>query len=82
MIIKMLEIIPESVLDQENIEKITKLVSFPDKKVREEVGQFLMVISDEIDDPSSIMEIQRFNKSKIENDPDMNFTLEPRKSKK
>jgi hypothetical protein len=34
----MLEIIPEQVLDSENIEKITKLVNFPDKKVKEEVG--------------------------------------------
>ena len=57
----MLEMIPEAVLDHEGIEKITKLVNFPDKKVREEVGQFLMCISDEVDDPSSILEIQRFN---------------------
>ena len=57
----MLEIIPNQVLDSENIEKITKLVNFDDKKVKEEVGQFLMAISDEIDDPASIMEIQRFN---------------------
>jgi hypothetical protein len=56
-----MEIIPEQVLDDECIQKITNLIHFPDRKIKEEVGQFLMITSDEIDDPTSILEIQKFN---------------------
>jgi hypothetical protein len=62
------------------------LVNFPDKKIKEEVGQFMILMSDEIDDPAGILEIQKFNLHKIENDEDkkveINFYTEPRKSKK
>jgi len=36
---KMLEIIPEEdILDQDCISKISNLIHFPDKKIKEEVG--------------------------------------------
>ena len=75
----MLELIPEEdILDQACIDKITNLVNFPDRKIREAVGNFMIVLSDEIDDPSSLLEIQKFNLSKIEKQEDekieINFT--------
>jgi len=82
----MLEIIPgENILDEDCITKIINLIHFPDKKIKEEVGNFMLLLSDEIDDPSSLLEIQKFNQAKIENDNDkveINFVSEPRKSKK
>ena len=89
----MLEIIPEEgILDQDCITKITNLVHFPDRKIKEEVGQFMILLSDEIDDPASLLEVQKFNLNKIENHNtggeeqdqrvEINFTAEPRKSKK
>lgn len=90
---KMLEIIPEEgILDQDCISKITNLAHFPDRKIREEVGHFMILLSDEIDDPASLLEVQKFNLNKIENQnagaeeldhrAEINFTAEPRKSKK
>ena len=43
------------------------------------------MLSDEIDDANSLLEIQRFNLAKIESrkeDHEINFISEPRKSKK
>ena len=90
---KMLEIIPEEdILDQDCINKITNLVHFPDRRIKEEVGHFMILLSDEIDDPASLLELQKLNLNKIENQAvadeepdhriDINFTSEPRKSKK
>lgn len=52
----------------------------------------MILLSDEIDDPASLLELQKLNLNKIENqgaggdEPDhrieINFTAEPRKSKK
>lgn len=89
----MLEIMPEEgILDQDCIAKITNLVHFPDQKIKEEVGHFMILLSDEIDDPASLLEVQKFNLNKIENQNaggeeldqriEINFTTEPRKSKK
>jgi hypothetical protein len=65
---KMLEIVPEeNILDQECISRIVNLVKFPDRKIQEEVGNLMILLSDKIDDPSSLLEIQKFNLSKIEN---------------
>ena len=55
---KMLEIIPEeNILDNDCIQKIINLAHFPDKKIQEEVGNFMILISDEIDDPSSLLDM-------------------------
>ena len=49
---KMLEIIPqEDILEKDSISKITNLVHFPDRKIKEEVGQFMILLSDELEDP-------------------------------
>lgn len=62
----MVEIIPaDEILEEDSITKITNLVNFPDKKIKEEVGQFMILMSDEIDDPAAILEIQKFNLHKI-----------------
>ena len=92
---KMLEIIPEEdILDQDCISKITNLVHFQDRKIKEEVGQFMILLSDQLDDPSQLLEIQKFNLHKIEKQEEdgigadqlknveINFISEPRKSKK
>ena len=84
---KMLELIPaEDILDKNHTQKICNLVNFPDKKIKEEVGNFIILLSDKIDDVSSLLEIQKFNQAKIENQPEnekiqINFVSEPRKSK-
>ena len=55
---KMLEIIPEpNILDEECISKLISLIHFPDRKIKEEIGSLLLLLSDEIDDPSSLLEI-------------------------
>ena len=63
---KMLEIMPEEdALDSECFGKIVNLIHFPDRKIQEEIGLFLMINSDQIDDPSTFLEIQKFNLHKI-----------------
>jgi len=47
----------------------------------------MILLSDQLEDPASLLEIQKFNLSKIENSTEevkieINFTKEPRKSKK
>ena len=47
----------EDILDENSVKKISQLVHFSDKKVKEEAGQLLLVMSDVIDDPSDLLEI-------------------------
>lgn len=83
---KMLELIPEpDILEPECVVKLTSLVHFPNLKIKEEVGNIMILLSEELDDPTSLLEIQKFNLNKIENSEEqieINFTQEPRKSKK
>jgi hypothetical protein len=52
----MLEIMPEEdALDKDSLQKISNLVHFPDRKIQEEAGMFLMLNSDSIDDPSALL---------------------------
>jgi len=54
----MLDLIPEkNALDAGDITKITNLVHFPDLRIKEEVGNLMILLTDELDDPSSLLEI-------------------------
>ena len=67
----MLELISEpDILDPDCVRKLTNLVHFPDRKIKEEVGNIMILLSDELDDHTSLLDIQKFNLSKIENNPD------------
>ena len=58
VVVKMVQIIPEdNLLDQDILQKITTLVHYPDRRIKEEVGQLLLLISEEFDDPSTLLEI-------------------------
>mmetsp|Transcript_18718 Transcript_18718/g.28700 ORF Transcript_18718/g.28700 Transcript_18718/m.28700 type:complete len:115 (+) Transcript_18718:1448-1792(+) len=80
----------DHLLPDQSVNKICNLSHFPDKKIQEEVGLFMVHVSDEIDDPSTLLEIQKFNLAKMnskqqEGDEvkiEINFVNEPRKSKK
>lgn len=66
VVVKMVQIIPEGhLLDEDSLQKITNLVHYPDRRIKEEVGQLLLLISDEFDDPSTLLEVQKFNLAKI-----------------
>jgi len=77
-------------MDPVSVQKVCNLCHFPDRKVRDEVALFLLTISSEFDDPGTLLEVQKFNlsrmNSKLQEGEDIkieiNFVNEPRKSKK
>jgi hypothetical protein len=67
----MIELISEpDVLDEDSIQKIVNLAHFPNFKIKEEVGNIMIILSEELDDQSSLLEVQKFNLHKIENNED------------
>ncbi len=50
----------EEILDKDEIQKITNLAHYPDKKVQDAIGSFLISISEEFEDgEAALLELQK-----------------------
>lgn len=57
---KVVELKPAT-LNDEQIKMLINLIHYPSQSVKEEVANFLLIISEEFDDANSLLEIQKYN---------------------
>ena len=70
-------------ITKEQLKAILKLIHIPSLSLKEEVGELLLELTNEFTDENKLMEIQRYNPSK-DNEEEMkiNFFEEPNKSQR